>query len=193
MACASRGNRSRHFFSQGRFFESTLRLWRPSSGMRSLPTLREGCSAEHFHQRILLCRVHPGDEDYRRRTFWKDCRWIVEEALAAFPEVQLSLEDVNSWVEVFLEAATNPLEEDEVAGIESQAEDRAEDESCMVSTWRCFSNVLEQAVRQSCRPAGITRWPIWPCQFFLNDWNFMISAWSRRSSLGSLFMGQVLN
>ena len=25
------------------------------------------------------------------------------------------------------------------------------------------------------------------------DWNFMISAWSRRSSLGSLFMGQVLN
>ena len=125
--------------------------------MRSLPTLREGCSAEHFHQRILLCRVHPGDEDYRRRTFWKDCRWIVEEALAAFPEVQLSLEDVNSWIEAFLEAATNPQEEDEVAGIESQAKERAEDESCMVSTWRCFSKVLEQAVRQSCRPAGITR------------------------------------
>ena len=67
--------------------------------------------------------------------------------------MQLSLEDVNSWVEAFLEAATNPLEE----GIESQAEERAEDESCMVSTWRCFSKVLEQAVRQSCRPAGITR------------------------------------
>ena len=63
MACASRGNRSRHFFSQGRFFESTLRLWRPSSGMRSLPTLREGCSAERFHQRTLLCQVPPGDED----------------------------------------------------------------------------------------------------------------------------------
>ena len=63
MACASRGNRSRHFFSQGNFFESTLRLWRPSSGMRSLPTLREGCSAEPFHQRILLCQVPPGDED----------------------------------------------------------------------------------------------------------------------------------
>ena len=71
--------------------------------------------------------------------------------------MQLSLEDVNSWVEVFLEAATNPLEEDEVAGIESQAEERDEEGSCMVSTWRCFSKVLEQAVRQSCRPAGITR------------------------------------
>ena len=71
--------------------------------------------------------------------------------------MQLSLEDVNSWVDAFLEAATNPLEEDEVAGFESQAEDRAEDESCMVSTWRCFSKVLEQAVRQSCRPAGVTR------------------------------------
>ena len=67
------------------------------------------------------------------------------------------MEDVNSWVEAFLEAATNPQEEDEVAGIESQAEERAEDESCMVSTWRFFSIVLEQAVRQSCRPAGITR------------------------------------
>ena len=71
--------------------------------------------------------------------------------------MQLSLEDVNSWVEAFLEAATNPQEEDEVAGIESQTEDRGEEVSCIVSTWRCFSKVLEQAVRQSCRPAGITR------------------------------------
>ena len=72
--------------------------------------------------------------------------------------MQLSLEDVNSWVEAFLEAATNPQEEDEVAGsIESQTEERGEEGSCMVSTWRCFSKVLEQAVRQSCRPAGITR------------------------------------
>jgi len=50
-------------------------------------------------------------------------RWIVEEALAAFPEVQLSLEDVNSWVEAFVEAASNPREEVEVASIESQAEE----------------------------------------------------------------------
>ena len=156
MACASRGNRSRHFFPQGRFFKSTLGLRQPSSGMRSLRTSREGCSAERFHQ----SQVPPGDEDWRKRTFWKDCRWIVEEALAAFPEVQLSLEDVNSWVEAFLEAATNPQEEDKVAGIESQTEERGEKGSCMVSTWRCFSKVLERAVRQSCRPAGITRWPI---------------------------------
>merc|ERR1712083_873141 len=44
-----------------------------------------------------------------------------------------------------------------MGGGESMEEDiNEEDRSCMVSTWRCFSGVLEQAVRQSCKPAGLT-------------------------------------
>merc|ERR1712228_514148 len=50
--------------------------------------------------------------------------------------------NVDSWVESFLEAAVNIQEE--------------EDRSCMLATWQCFSGGLEQAVRHSCRPSGIT-------------------------------------
>ena len=76
--------------------------------------------------------------------------------------MELSVGNVNSWVESFLEAAVILQQEektrDEEDG-ESMEEDinEEEDRSCMVSTWRCLSSVLEQAVRQSCRPAGLTR------------------------------------
>ena len=76
--------------------------------------------------------------------------------------MELSVGNVNSWVESFLEAAVILQQEektrDEEDG-ESMEEDINEEEerSCMVSTWRCFSSVLEQAVRQSCRPVGLTR------------------------------------
>ena len=87
-------------------------------------------------------------------------RWV-EEALGGFHDMELSVGNVNSWVESFLEAAFTLQQEEKTReeGGESMEEDINEEEerSCMVSTWRCFSSVLEQAVRQSCRPVGLTR------------------------------------
>ena len=69
--------------------------------------------------------------------------------------------NVNSWVESFLEAAVI-LQQEEKSAEEDDGEilaeeDTEEEKSCLVATWRCFSSVLEQAVRHSCRPAGLTR------------------------------------
>ena len=71
--------------------------------------------------------------------------------------------NVNSWVESFLEAAVILQQEEEKTAEEKDGgeilaeEDTEEEKSCLVATWRCFSSVLEQAVRHSCRPAGLTR------------------------------------
>ena len=87
-------------------------------------------------------------------------RWA-EEALGGFHD--MSMGNVNAWVESFLEAAVvlqeeeKTWEEDGESLAEETDEDTDEKRSCMVSTWRCFSTVLEQAVRHSCRPAGLTR------------------------------------
>ena len=87
-------------------------------------------------------------------------RWV-EEALGGFHYMELSVGNVNSWVESFIEAAVTLQQKEKTReeGGESMEEDinEEEDRSCMVSTWRCLSSVLEQAVRHSCRPAGLTR------------------------------------
>ena len=84
------------------------------------------------------------------------------------------MDNVNFWVESFLQAAK---QEEEKAGAEEDGESIADEEeeadeekeeekadeeddeekTCLVSTWQCFSASLEQAVRHSCRPKGLTR------------------------------------
>ena len=83
--------------------------------------------------------------------------------------MELSIGNVNDWVESFLvlQEEENTREEDgenlaedtdeDTEDTDEDTEDTEEERSCMVSTWRCFSTVLEQAVRHSCRPAGLTR------------------------------------
>ena len=68
--------------------------------------------------------------------------------------MELSLGNVNAWVDSFLEAAKQEEEED---GESVAEEETGEEQSCLVSTWRCLSASLEQAVRHSCRPKGLTR------------------------------------
>ena len=73
--------------------------------------------------------------------------------------MELSIGNVNDWVDSFLvlQEEENTREEDGENLAEDTDEDTEEERSCMVSTWRCFSTVLEQAVRHSCRPPGLTR------------------------------------
>ena len=75
------------------------------------------------------------------------------------------------------------------------------DRSCMLATWQCFSGGLEQAVRHSCRPSGITRCRNAPgftkpsliqaCSCIILNLTVFVSVCWRRSSLELLFMEQV--
>ena len=86
--------------------------------------------------------------------------------------MELSIGNVNDWVDSFLvlQEEENTREEDGENLAEDTDEDTEdtevteEERSCMVSTWRCFSTVLEQAVRHSCRPPGLTRYRSMPYQ-----------------------------
>ena len=89
-----------------------------------------------------------------------------EEALGGFHDMDLSMGNVNAWVESFLEAAVVLQEEEETREEDGESlaeetnedtEETDEEKSCMLSTWRCLSTLLEHAVRHSCRPAGLTR------------------------------------
>ena len=80
--------------------------------------------------------------------------------------MDLSIGNVNAWVESFLEAAVVLQEEEETREEDGESlaeethedtEETDEEKSCMLSTWRCLSTLLEHAVRHSCRPAGLTR------------------------------------
>ena len=112
--------------------------------------------------------------------------------------MELTVGNVDSWVESFLEAAVNIQEEEEKV-IEEEMEEK--DRSCMLATWQCFSGGLEQAVRHSCRPSGITRCRNAPgftkpslvqaCSCIILNLTVFVSVCWRRSSLELLFMEQV--
>lgn len=120
--------------------------------------------------------------------------------------MELSIGNVNDWVDSFLvlQEEENTREEDGENLAEDtdedteDTEDIAEDRSCMVSTWRCFSTVLEQAVRHSCRPPGLTRCRLMPYQdwpqpdlIVINNLTTFFSAYWRRCSSELLFTEQV--
>ena len=116
--------------------------------------------------------------------------------------MELTVGNVDSWVESFLEAAVNIQEEEEKVIEEEMEKEVEEDRSCMLATWQCFSGGLEQAVRHSCRPSGITRCRNAPgftkpslvqaCSCIILNLTVFVSVCWRRSSLELLFMEQVV-
>ena len=145
----------------------------------------------------MLCRLSPGGQKWQGRWLEKNIRWV-EDALGGFRDMELTVGNVDSWVESFLEAAVNIQEEEEKV-IEEEMEEK--DRSCMLATWQCFSGGLEQAVRHSCRPSGITRCRNAPgftkpsliqaCSCIILNLTVFVSVCWRRSSIELLFMEQV--